>query len=243
MLCVVWLYYAGFDPCSIGSIGCSIAYWLTQSGGKVGTLFAILVTSAFQVAAFSSMKEKALGFMRSFLVLSMLLAVLASLNEFVLKPTLRVARPSHAFILRQSHSDVTLDSVYKLAEVKRKDFFRHLVATDTAEFKKIDPRVLDHWVDEAGYSFPSGHTFNAFLIGPLLAFSLLSSRSRAIRLICFLPLLWALFVGVSRVSLGAHSALDVSVGAVMGLFLAHLLLFFPYTRRLLIPVSTLDTRR
>jgi phosphatidylglycerophosphatase B len=189
------------------------------------------------------MKDKAKGFIRSFLALSMLLAVLASLNEFVLKPTLRVARPSHAFILRQSHSDVTLDSVYRLAEVKRKDFFRRLVATDTTEFRKIDPRVLDHWVDEAGYSFPSGHTFNAFLIGPLLAFSLLSSRSRAIRFICFLPLLWALFVGVSRVSLGAHSALDVSVGAGMGLFLAHLLLFFPSIRRLLIPVSTLDNRR
>lgn len=243
MLCVVWLYYSGFDPCSIGSTGCSIAYGLTQSGGKVGTLFVIVVTSAFQVAAFSSMKEKAMGFMRSFLVLSMLLAVLASFNEFVVKPALRVARPSHAFILRQSHADVTLDSVYSLAEVKRKDLFRRLLATDTAEFRKIDPRVLDHWVDEAGYSFPSGHTFNAFLIGPLLAFSLISSRSRAIRFVCFLPLLWALSVGVSRVSLGAHSALDVSVGAGMGLFLSHLLLFFPSTRRLLIPVATIDNRR
>lgn len=51
----------------------------------------------------------------------------------------------------------------------------------------------------------------------------------------FLPLVWALIVALSRVAVGAHSPLDVSVGAAVGLIISHLLLNIRLTRDLIIP--------
>jgi membrane-associated phospholipid phosphatase len=48
-------------------------------------------------------------------------------------------------------------------------------------------------------------------------------------------LVWAFFVALSRVSLGAHSPLDVSVGAAMGLMVSSLLLSIPTLRDLIVP--------
>jgi membrane-associated phospholipid phosphatase len=45
-----------------------------------------------------------------------------------------------------------------------------------------------------------------------------------------LPFVWAYMVGVSRVAMGAHSALDVSVGALMGVLTACLFLYVDMTR-------------
>lgn len=60
-----------------------------------------------------------------------------------------------------------------------------------------------------GLSFPSGHTTTAFALGILLS-AFLPTRWR------FVPLVWALMVGVARLYFGEHNVLDVVAGAAMG---------------------------
>jgi phosphatidylglycerophosphatase B len=168
-------------------------------------------------------------------MLTILLTAFAFLNEHVVKPAVRLARPSHTFMIKQTHSTANLDSLYTLEEDKRKSFFQELVASDTLNFKSIDLRILNHWVDEAGYSFPSGHSFNAFLLGSILAFGIYDRAPKKLRRLYFIPLLWASLVALSRVAVGAHSAMDVSVGAGLGIILSHTLLGIKATRNLIIP--------
>jgi len=54
-----------------------------------------------------------------------------------------------------------------------------------------------------------------------------------------IPLVWASLVALSRVAVGAHSALDVSVGSAMGLILAYSLMSFRFTRELIIPKKSI----
>lgn len=210
-------------------------YWATQSAGKYGTVAIVLVTSNFFAARFQSKRMKVLTFLRSLLVLCGLLATFAFLNEHVVKPAAGFGRPSHTYIINQTNSNVSLDSLYLLTDHDRKAYFRNILDSDTVHFREIDRRILDHWVDEAGYSFPSGHSFNAFLLASILAFSMYHSNHRKLKYLYFLPLVWAALVALSRVAVGAHSPLDVSVGAAVGLIISHLMLSISLTRDLIIP--------
>lgn len=209
-----------------------MAYWATESAGKIGTLCIIFLTGLVSAYVMPTAWEKVKEFLKIVLMLAILLSVFAYLNEHLIKPALAISRPSHSYILKQSNSTAKIDSLYNLAEENRRQFFQGLIATDTLHFKTVDQRVLDHWVAEAGYSFPSGHSFNAFLLAGILAFKLGRSKERKIRLLAGIPLLWAGLVALSRVAIGAHSALDVSVGAGLGMILSHTLIAIPATRRL-----------
>jgi len=67
------------------------------------------------------------------------------------------------------------------------------------------------------FSFPSGHTLNAFAIGSVLALQL--------PVLAAPLLLVALSIGFSRVALGFHFLSDVLVGAFLGIVIGSLVFF------------------
>jgi phosphatidylglycerophosphatase B len=235
LLCAVWIFYPEFTACSRDSFWCTICYWATQSAGRIGTFYVVISACVLFAAGQPTARGKALIFIRSLLTLIVVLASFAYVNEHVIKPSIRASRPSHTYIVRQSKSNAKLDSIYSLAQNNKRIFFRGLISADATTFGSIDPRILDHWVEETGYSFPSGHSFNAFLLAGIIAFGIYQSVPKNRRAISAIPLLWASLVALSRVAVGAHSAWDVSVGSAMGLVLAYSLMSFRFTRELIIP--------
>lgn len=235
LLFIVWFLNPAFTACSTNSAWCTIAYWATESAGRIGTPIIIVIASIVFALRAASVKEGVISFFRVSVVLSVILSVFALMNEHVVKPTLQVARPSHQYIITQSKSTVKLDSLYTLSEADRRAFFKQLIDGDTVSYRNSDARILNHWIEEAGYSFPSGHSFNAFLLAALLAFCIYHLANKKVRWLYVIPFAWAVMVAVSRVAIGAHTALDVSIGSAIGLLISHTLLYFRVTRRLLIP--------
>jgi phosphatidylglycerophosphatase B len=172
---------------------------------------------------------------QTLLSLTIVLGGFAKINESYIKSQFAVSRPSHKYIIRESRSTAKLDSLYLLIAPERRSFFQKVVEADTLHFKNIDRRILAHWVDEAGYSMPSGHSFNAFLLASMLAYALFELNQRRINAWLYLPLLWAALVGLSRVVLGVHTPLDVSIGGALGLIVSHGLLAIPFANRMLVP--------
>ena len=212
-------------------------FWTTQSAGWIGS-FVIVV---FACVGFALTARTAAGKVRTFLkslaVMLVVLSAFAKINEALIKPTFHIARPSHAFIIRQAESTAKLDSIYSLVTQKRRAFFKDLIARDTLHFKTFDQRILDHWVEEAGYSLPSGHSFNAFLLGSILSFAIYELSGRRRTVWAYIPLVWASLVAISRVAVGAHTALDVTVGSGLGLVISHLLIALPLTQKLILPAD------
>lgn len=237
LLCVVWFLYPEFTACTKDSIWCLMMYYTTQSAGRNGTLIIVLLASAGFTFSEPHPKQKAKAFFKTFFILMVFLAAFASLNENVIKPAVGSSRPSHLYIIKNTSPQMKLDSIYSLVVTQRRLFFRDMIKSDTIHFKTIDPRILEHWIEEAGYSFPSGHTFNAFLLGCILAFGIFHFSGERVTFWCFIPLVWACMVGVSRVAMGAHTALDVTGGAGLGLFISHFLITIPFTRKLLFAES------
>ena len=213
-------------------------YYTTQSAGRNGTFIIVLLASAAFASGIPTFKQKAKAFFKTLFVLMVFLAAFASLNENVIKPAIGSSRPSHAYIIKHANPAMKLDSIYSLVVMQRRSFFREVIKNDTIHFNEIDPRILEHWIEEAGYSFPSGHTFNAFLLGGILAFGVFHYSGRRLTFWCFIPMIWACMVGISRVAMGAHTALDVTGGAALGLLISHFLIAVPFTRKLLFLEST-----
>jgi phosphatidylglycerophosphatase B len=228
---VVWLVPIAFTACSPNSWSCSIAFNLTRSGGPLGFLILLLITGWCYANTASTPKEKVLVFFKSIIALALFFGVLAFVNERYTKHILKSQRPSHVYMLSQTGLAKTIDSLYQLDKAERQEFFASLIKNNPIKFKQIDPEIQEHWIEESGFSFPSGHTFNAFLFAMVLAYAIYFNRGRpALRKLFFLPFVWAVAVGVSRVALGAHTKLDVTAGAALGILTGYLFLYIDLTR-------------
>ena len=228
---VVYFIPVAFTACSPNSWWCLIAYWFSNSGGPIGFLALLLITGLFYASTAQSIKEKAIVFFKAVFALVLFFAALAFLNENYTKHILKAQRPSHLYMLNQAGLNRSIDSLYQLEKENRKQYFSQLIKNNPLKFKQIDPDIQHHWIDEAGFSFPSGHTFNAFLFAMILAYAIRYNRGRpALRRLYVVPFLWAVSVGISRVAMGVHSALDVSVGAALGISIGFLFLYLDLTR-------------
>ncbi|MBC7863260.1 MAG: phosphatase PAP2 family protein, partial [Bacteroidia bacterium] len=68
----------------------------------------------------------------------------------------------------------------------------------------------------------------------VLGFGIYNSKRKFTKYIWFIPLCWAPAVAISRVAIGAHSAIDVTFGGAMGILVAMVFLYFDNTRKLII---------
>jgi phosphatidylglycerophosphatase B len=208
-----------------------MAYGVTSSGGPAGFLILLLVTGLCYAATASGMKDKISVFLKSVISLALFFGLLALINERYTKHLLKAHRPSHVYMLGQTGLSGTIDSLYRLDKDQRREYFAELIKNNPLKFETTDPDILAHWVDEAGFSFPSGHTFNAFLFAMILAYAIYFNRSRPHwRNLFFIPFVWAVAVGISRVAVGAHTALDVCAGAALGILTGAVFLYIDLTR-------------
>jgi phosphatidylglycerophosphatase B len=228
---VVWVIPIAFTACSPHSWWCKIAYGFTTSGGPIGFLLLLLFTCLCYTLSAEGIREKSLVFVKALTSLLFFFGVLAWVNEHLTKPVLKLQRPSHVYMLTHTGQLKSIDSLYDKSKNERKLFFEKLLAEHQQNFENIDARVQSHWIEEAGFSFPSGHTFNAFLFSMIIAYAIYFNRSKVSwRKLYITPFIWATLVGISRVAMGAHSALDVSVGALLGIFIGALFLYIDITR-------------
>lgn len=238
MLLLAWFVVRGFSGCEPGSVLCLGAYWITQSGGWLGSFIIVAIISVAYAFIPLHPRAKIVMFIRTLLTLIIILGAFAKLNESLIKSRFAVSRPSHMLILKTTKSRVSLDSIYQLVVPERRVFFQKVIDSDTVSFNRIDKRVLGHWIYEVGYSMPSGHTFNAFLLASMLAFSLFELNNRRIGWWLYISMFWAAAVGLSRIILGVHTPLDVTIGAALGLLISHVLLAIPAMNRLLVPTQS-----
>lgn len=234
LVSMVWLLPLPFSASAPQSIWTNIAFSLTTSASPYASLVIFTAMALYYTFGKKPYKEKIKKFIVSLLALIIVFGIAAWLNENYIKPSYKFPRPSHQYMLLTSHSTASIDSLYTLNKDARKQFFGKNMRENTALFKQVDPKIQSHWIDEAGFSFPSGHTFNAFLLAMVLGYAIHNNNYVSKwKNLFVIPFIWALLVALSRVAIGAHTALDVSGGAAMGILLGLSLLYNHKTRSFL----------
>jgi len=198
-------------------------YFLSESGGVYGTAFLVITLCGILATSRQTWKKRMASFAGSLSFFTLVVGGIAFANEYGLKPLIRKPRPSHVYLLQSSRQDPALLLQYYQNEVaQRREYLQQFIQANPEKVKAIAPRVLNHWVQEAGYSFPSGHAQNAFLLGSILVFWLWRVLPPQKQFWLIVPIIWAVLVGLSRVALGVHTETDVALGAAFGLMLAYI---------------------
>ncbi len=160
----------------------------------------------------------------------------ALLNEHFIKAELKVPRPYIVWLAGENGSGPLGMTAEEFYENGNKEARRQPLA----EVLSDDPVALsdsieDHWVEETGYSFPSGHSFSAMCFATfflMIAVTYLTTK----RLWVFYALLpWALAVCYSRTILRLHTPTDITVGGLQGLVVG--LIAWAIARKLIQRVS------
>ncbi|GGK85838.1 phosphatase PAP2 family protein [Rufibacter glacialis] len=223
MVLLVWLLPVSFSGYLQHDPDTLFWYALSESGGVYGTPVLGVLLCLLVAKRQAGLKLRVQSFTVAFLFLLATLGSMALLNEYVIKPLAHVPRPSHQFLLGPKGEEASLlDTFYLQDAPSRRAYLAEFLKKEPEKYAQISPLVLEHWVNEAGYSFPSGHSQNAFLLGSLLTMWLGLQVPRRHRPWLALPLVWAVLVCLSRVALGVHSELDVTLGSGVGLLLAYL---------------------
>jgi membrane-associated phospholipid phosphatase len=81
-------------------------------------------------------------------------------------------------------------------------------------FRRMRPQLLNPWINETGWSFPSGHAMGSLVIYGMLAYTIsLVIKNRTSRIILvFLTTSLVVAIGFSRIYLGVHYFSDVLAG-------------------------------
>ena len=193
-------------------------FWLclSDSGAQWGTGPLLIVTTVLVMAKHSGTNDsirKGIHYLGSaFLILG----AFAVTNEFVTKPYVAAPRP---YVLKlEAEGLLEADAFYALPDKKTRSLLLSETMKEHAEnplVQSLDPKVRAHWELETGFSFPSGHSLNAFLLAVFIAFLIRHLFAKGKHWV-WIPFVWAGSVCLSRIALGVHSPLDVTVGSLLG---------------------------
>jgi len=199
----------------------SICLFISNTGGTHGVPIITLLFCFIIGFQFKGWRKKTTSISISLILFSLILGGFAQLNEHFIKEQLKIPRPNILFL--ESNYEFNQTAFY---HYNNKSERRHYLESFLSEESnhpisynnnQISTAVLDHWLYETGYSFPSGHSFNAFLMATLMGYILLFVYTDFRRKLLFLlPFVWAISIAYSRTVLGVHSAIDISIGALMG---------------------------
>jgi phosphatidylglycerophosphatase B len=217
MTLIVIFGQIAFSAIESRAVWTRVALTITETAGKMGTVIIIVITVLLYTRRMQNSREIIRTLLRSAVFLFLMIGGFAFINEHLTKKATKVIRPSLLYIAGRTDGDFTPQQLYSKSVDDRTAVVMAAIAKHRTDFHHVDQYVLNHWSDETGYSFPSGHTFNAFLLATIVSFSLYHSRSKRVVNFYLIPPVWSMAVGISRVALGAHSWVDVVFGGAIGL--------------------------
>ena len=212
-----------------------IAWWLTQSASVygipvIGFILLLLVSRRPR----RPWRERSLDMTVIASLLLVVLGLVSLLNEHLIKPGFHVFRPNILQLASnppaQPALGISATAFYQLPDkTARSEYLSGILNAADYNGPELQPMLKHHWIEETGYSFPSGHTTAAMALASFFL-ALASTRFSGRNLMPYLILpFWALMVAWSRTVLQVHTPVDVLAGGVQGL-LAGLFAWWLYKR-------------
>lgn len=198
-----------------------LAYWLSESGGKYGApIIAVLMLALLVNRAGITFKDKWKKAGIVVVIATIFAGGGAALNEHILKARLEVPRPNIIWLAGEDGSGplgMTPEAFYQSGDKEVRSALLSKVFNHNPGPVPLSASIEAHWIEETGYSLPSGHAFSAMFFATfflLLATTYLNTKRRWL-FYALLP--WALAVCYSRPILRVHTPVDITIGGFQGL--------------------------
>ena len=193
-------------------------YVITSTGAVYGSIVIILSLFIYLLIHFKKKfkKRKNIFLFIGFVLGTQLLITGISLYYF--KTVFQNPRPSQLFLIEKGFIDKSGKEYFAMPLDEKRKYLKEKIDDNKKSFEDVYPPILDSWVEDSGYSFPSGHAQTSFFLGTILAFVIYRTSTK--KYYIFFPLAWAILVALSRVVIGVHYPFDVTMGALIGLIAA-----------------------
>lgn len=147
-------------------------------------------------------------------------------NEHLIKASLAVHRPNIVQLAAEDALGMSAEEFHSSKDKpERRRYLRQVLTDPDFDAIPLSAKVRDHWIHEAGYFLPSGHTFTGMLLATyfLAMGALFAGKQR--RWILYLLPWWAGLAAWTRVLLGVHRPEDVVWGGLFGMLLGMVAFF------------------
>ncbi|MBX7042845.1 MAG: phosphatase PAP2 family protein [Ignavibacteria bacterium] len=199
-------------------------YFVTESGGFIGSILIVAALSAYLYFHFRT-SGKRMRYLAEFIgfLIFIELATLA-LSQLYTKEIVREPRPSQLYFVEKGVIENGGKEFFTMPMKEKEVYLRQRTELRISEFSDVYPPILSSWSGDTTFSFPSGHAQSSFFLGTAMAFIVYNVVPRRKRYLALIPLSWALLVSLSRVVIGVHFPVDVTAGAIAGAAFALMLI-------------------
>ncbi|MHC4403079.1 MAG: phosphatase PAP2 family protein [Planctomycetota bacterium] len=201
----------------------TVSYWAAQSGGTIGApiigvLMLVLLITRHGISGARRTLEVALVV----IVVAVCAGGGAALNEHGVKVAFEVPRPNIVYLAGADGAGplgMSPEEFYGKGDKKaRREPLRKVLEAEPPPVE-LAPAIREHWIEETGYSFPSGHSFSSMFFATFFLATGVSYISTRRIWLFYLLLPWALAVCYSRLILRVHTPTDITVGGLEGVVL------------------------
>lgn len=197
---------------------------ITMTGGAIGV--SIILPGIFVYLHYKFRnKTRKLKSAYSFTLIILLVELLiAGSTLYFVKNIFKNPRPSQLYLSEKGNINLDGKEFLDMVPEEKMKIIRSKI-DDNNILSEIYPPILDSWINDSGYSFPSGHSETAFFLGTVLSFIIFKTSSK--KFYSLIPFVWAVAVCLSRVVIGIHFPFDVAAGALIGLAASNILIALP----------------
>lgn len=215
---IIFLFPVGFSSYRNTDTLAPIWYVITNTGAVYGASVIIISLTIYLFAHFTRTARKRRNVFLFTAFIFIVQALIAGSTLLYFKNIFQNPRPSQLYFVEKGFIIDQGKEFFSMPPEEKSKFMRKTVDENEKSFNEIYPPILNSWVYESGYSFPSGHAETSFFLGTILAFVIFKTHSK--KYYVLIPLAWAVLVALSRVVIGVHYPLDVTAGAFIGLSMA-----------------------
>jgi phosphatidylglycerophosphatase B len=220
MLFILYIFPLGFSSYKTTDAFSQYWYYITETGSGIAALISILFLIFYLKFYYQQKTSIDKHFVSFVSVLILSLVMISSLSHFVWKDLFDIPRPSLNYFKKEGVQLPSYEDYSELSLRQRSRVISEAIALSNISLRDINPYILQSWISESGYSFPSGHSQTAFFLGVLFSFIIYKTLKGKWKYLLFVPLIWAVLVGMSRVVIGVHYPVDVAAGALLGMTMA-----------------------
>jgi len=217
ILCIILLFPVEFSGYRTSDISVPFWYVITMSGGVAGSSIIFAVISVYLLyhnKKFPAKKSRLLIFLLTAVLIQIILSFV--MRNYA-KEFFRSPRPSHKYMMEKKIISVSENEFFNLTIEERRKHIESNLSLNRNKLSEVNPLILERWVYDAEFSFPSGHAFTGFYLGVIMSFVIYRTTGNRKKYFSLIPLIWGILVSLSRVIIGVHYPVDVAAGAFAGM--------------------------
>lgn len=224
LIAIVFLFPVEFSGYKTTDTLAPLWYAVTETGGWQGGIFIFLILIFYLVIHFKRSSKKYNDLVLFISLVFFTQVFITGFSQFYAKDYFHKPRPNQLYLIEKGYMEKEGTVFFSMPSLERRKYLQEKIKQDDDSLNDIYPPILNNWINNSGFSFPSGHSQTSFFLGTIISFVIYKMARGKSKYLYVFPLIWAISVALSRVVIGIHYPIDVTVGAMIGMIAAFIIL-------------------